>query len=114
MWNVRKFGALGDRATHDRDAIQAAINACAQAGGGTVHLPPGDYLSGSLHLRSHVTLYLEAGATLWASTDPAHYAERHDYERSGRLLAGTLLQAEDAEQIKCPPSSYTTVATQGA
>jgi len=99
MWNVQEFGAVGDRTTHDRAAIQATIDACAQAGGGTVLLPPGDYLSGSLRLHSHVTLYLEAGATLWASTDPAHYAGRHDYERSGRLLDGTLLQAEDAEHV---------------
>jgi polygalacturonase len=45
-------------------AINKAIKACAAAGGGQVLFPPGRYLSGTLHLKSHVTLLLEAGATL--------------------------------------------------
>jgi polygalacturonase len=99
MYDVRAFGAQGDRQVNDRDAIQAAIDSCSKSGGGTVHLPPGDYLSGNLQLRSHVTLYLEAGATLWASTDPRDYGSQHDPERSGRWTAGTLLGAQDAEHI---------------
>jgi hypothetical protein len=97
--NVRDFGAKGDRQVGDQAAIQAAIDSCSQNGGGTVWLPAGDYLSGNLQMRSHVTLYLEAGATLWASTDPHDYGSQHDYERSGRWTAGTLLAAQDAEHI---------------
>ena len=58
MFDVTTYGARGDRTGNQQGAIQAAIDACSQAGGGTVFLPAGDYLSGSLRLHSHVTLYL--------------------------------------------------------
>ena len=65
--SVRDFGAAGDGATLDTQALQAAIDACAQTGGGTVFVPPGKYLTGSLFLKSRVTLHLDAGATLVGS-----------------------------------------------
>ena len=99
MFSVREFGARGDKQSNDQAAIQAAIDACRQAGGGRVTLPAGDYLSGMLRLYDHTTLHLDAGATLWASTDPADYAQAHDYERSGRLVVGTLLVADGAQHI---------------
>jgi len=62
------------RKTEDaRPALQKAIEACAAAGGGTVYLPPGQYTSGTLRLRSHVGLELAQGATLFASPAPADY-----------------------------------------
>ena len=64
VFSIRDFGALGDGATLDTMAINKAIKACAAAGGGQVLFPPGRYLSGTVHLKSHVTLLLEAGATL--------------------------------------------------
>jgi len=73
IFNVRDYGATGKKTDAAQKAIQSAIDACAAAGGGQVYLPPGDYTSGTLHLRSHVRLYLEAGATLFASLDPAVY-----------------------------------------
>ena len=72
--NVRDYGAAGDGETLNTAALQRALDACGNAGGGTVVFPPGRYLSGSLNLRSHTTLHLEAGATLLQSTDMAHYA----------------------------------------
>jgi polygalacturonase len=66
-FDVRAFGALGDGATVDSAAINAAIEAAAQAGGGTVRFPPGRYLSFSIRLRSNVALVLEAGCTLIAA-----------------------------------------------
>lgn len=71
--DIRKYGACGDGTTKDTEAIQAAIDACAQAGGGTVVAPAGTYVTGTLFLRSHVTLHLEAGATLLGSPDRADY-----------------------------------------
>ena len=73
IFNVRTFGAVGDGNKLDRKALQAAIDACAAAGGGTVYLPPGRYLSGTLLMKSHVGLYLEAGATLLGSRNVADY-----------------------------------------
>jgi hypothetical protein len=86
-FNVKNYGATGDKADDARKAIQSAVEACAKAGGGTVYLPPGEYTSGTIHLRSHVRLLIDAGATLYASTDPAAYDQP------------TLLYAEDAQNI---------------
>src|SRR5438552_19194067 len=72
VFSVKTYGATGKKADNARTAIQKAIDACAKAGGGTVYLPPGDYTSGTLHLRSHVRFYVGSGATLFAAEeDPA-------------------------------------------
>ena len=71
--NVRDLGAVPDGKTLCTEAIQQAIDRCGAAGGGTVYFPPGTYLSGTLFLKSHVTLHLEAGATLLGSTRLADY-----------------------------------------
>jgi polygalacturonase len=64
VFNVRAFGATGDGRTLDSPAINKAIAAAADAGGGTVLLPAGTYLSGSIHLRSNIHLEIAAGATI--------------------------------------------------
>ena len=68
MNNVKDFGAVGDGVTKDTAAVQRAIDA-----GGTVVFPPGTYLCGTLYLKSHGGLRLEAGATLLASPDKKDY-----------------------------------------
>lgn len=74
VFNIREHGAAGDGRTLDTAAIAAAIDACATAGGGQVLFPPGRYLSGTVRLRSHVTLFLAAGATLAGTTNLDLYA----------------------------------------
>src|ERR1700690_2434589 len=64
VFNVKDFGAKGDGKTQERDSINKAIEAAAGAGGGTVQFPPGVYVSGSIRLRSNVTLDLERGSTI--------------------------------------------------
>jgi hypothetical protein len=86
-FNVRDFGARGDGQSNDAPAIRKAIEAAAGAGGGVVYLPPGNYLSGTLVLRSHVTLHLAPGATLWGSRSMDDYGPPH------------LIYARDAENI---------------
>jgi len=66
-FNVRDFGASGKAADDARPAFQRAIDACAAAGGGTVLVPPGAYTSGSIELRSHLRLVVEAGATIFSA-----------------------------------------------
>jgi len=73
VFDVRDFGATGDGATLETPAVQKAIDACAAAGGGQVRFPPGRYVSGTIHLKNHVTLFLEAGATLIGTTDLDQY-----------------------------------------
>jgi hypothetical protein len=74
-FDIREFGAKGDGRTPDTGAIQAAINACHDSGGGQVLFPAGNYLSGTIHLRSGVTLHLEPGARLIGTTNLAQYAQ---------------------------------------
>ncbi|MCS7252723.1 MAG: glycosyl hydrolase family 28-related protein [Armatimonadota bacterium] len=81
-FNVHDFGAKGDKVNNDRTAIQSAIDACAKSGGGVVYFPPGDYLTGTLRLRSGVTLFLDAKATIWVSRSPEHF----ESERYGHLI----------------------------
>ena len=63
-FNVRDYGAVGDGKNLDSPAIDRAINAAAEAGGGTVLLPAGTYLSGSIHLKSNIRLLIDVGATI--------------------------------------------------
>ena len=69
--DVRTFGATGDGKTLDTPAINKAIDAAAAAGGGIVRFPAGNYLCYSIHLKSHITLYLDPGATIVAADAPA-------------------------------------------
>ncbi len=73
VFNAKDYGATGIRSQDARPALQQAIEACAKAGGGTVYVGPGEYTSGQLHLRSGVRLYLEAGATIFASLDSTQF-----------------------------------------
>ena len=64
IFNVTKFGALGDDAKDNTTSIQNAINAAGAAGGGIVEFPTGVYLSGPITLRSRLNLQLDDGAVL--------------------------------------------------
>jgi polygalacturonase len=66
-FDVRKFGAKGDGTTVDSPAINAAIEAAANVGGGTVIFSAGVYASYSIHLRTNVALFLQQGATVLAA-----------------------------------------------
>ena len=72
IYNVRDHGAIGDGKTLDTKAIQETIDQCAKEGG-KVYLPSGVYLSGSLRLRSNVTIEISEGATLLGSTNIKDY-----------------------------------------
>jgi hypothetical protein len=73
--SVTGSGARGDGRALDTAAIQKSIDTCARLGGGEVRFPAGVYRSGTLHLRSHVALRLEAGAVLRGSTELDDYLE---------------------------------------
>jgi len=101
-YNIKEFGAKGDGTTLNTESIQKAIDACHANGGGTVYIPPGDYLSGTLVLKSHVNLYLSSGAVLLASTNLDDYqAKTPDFLTYAEVnyTDYSLLYAEKAENI---------------
>jgi polygalacturonase len=73
VFDVRDSGAIDDGLTLNTAAFRQAIETCHQAGGGVVSIPAGTWLTGPIHLRSHVNLHLEEGALLCFSTRPADY-----------------------------------------
>ena len=86
--NAVEFGAKGDGKQPATKAIQEAIDACAAAGGGAVYVPKGEYLCGTLELKSNVNLYLAAEARIVATGRVEDYAQR-----------GCVLFARDARNI---------------
>jgi polygalacturonase len=102
--SVLDFGAKGDGVAKDTRAIQLAINAAGEAGG-TVHFPPGKYLSGTLDLRSFVTLFLSPGSVLIASPDPNDFDgyEKLPYQTGSDVettyFHDALLLGEDAHNV---------------
>jgi polygalacturonase len=100
-FDVVDAGARGDGRSLNTQAIQKAIDACSQSGGGTVHFPPGRYLSGTLRLRSRVRLFLDAGAVLIGSTDLAHYPSLVPAFRSftDTYTEKSLIYAEKVEDV---------------
>lgn len=102
VFKVYDYGAVGDGITLDTKAIQAAIDVCANAGGGKVYLHNGKFLSGTIYLKSNVTLYIEAGAVLLGSTNIEDYPvtiPEHDSWWHDVLVDKSLIYAEKQENI---------------
>lgn len=72
-YNVVDFGAKADGTTKNTDAFKKAIEACSAGGGGKVVVPKGTFLTGAIHLKSNVNLYLEEGSEILFSTDTLDY-----------------------------------------
>ena len=99
---MRTFGATGDGVTRDTAAIQAAVDTAFASGGGTVYFPSGRFLSGTITLKSRVTVHLSPGAVLLGSTSTTDYPAKAfpalDLDVGGHDIHA-LLYAVDAEQI---------------
>jgi polygalacturonase len=72
-YDITKFGAKPDGKANCRDAINRAIEVCSMAGGGTVLIPEGNFLTGAIRLKSNVNLHLSEGSRLTFSTDVMDY-----------------------------------------
>ncbi len=99
LFDVREFGAAGDGTTLDTQALNAAIDACHASGGGIAYVPPGAYLVGTVVLKSNVTLYLEAGATLLGSKQLQDYTEQSGPPARADANRKHLIFAQDAENV---------------
>jgi polygalacturonase len=89
--NILEFGAIGDGKVNNTIAFRNAIDTCHFTGGGTVLVPPGVFLSGTIILRSHVNLLLEPGAVILGSSDLNDYF-------MGAAKVG-LIYCEDAQNV---------------
>lgn len=69
MFNILDYGAVRGGKVLCREAFQNAIDACYEAGGGTVYVPDGTYLMGTVFLKDNVHIHLDAGALILGSTD---------------------------------------------
>lgn len=100
-FNVQNFHAVADGKTKCTQAIADAIAAASAKGGGVVFFPAGVYFTGPIHLRSHITLYLDAGATVKFSDDFDDYLPmvRSRWEGIEVENFSPLIYADGAEDI---------------
>ena len=114
LFDVTGHGAVGDGETLETKAIQAAIDACATNGGGTVWFPAGQYLTGTLFLKDHVRLDLDMGARILGTTDVDQYPPiaNNFPSRTDRYCLRALIRAEGVEDIVITGSG--TIDGQGA
>ncbi|MCG6925767.1 MAG: right-handed parallel beta-helix repeat-containing protein [Acidobacteria bacterium] len=97
-FDVRDFGGKGDGTTFDTAALQGAIDACHAAGGGTVHVPAGTWLTKPFRILSHVTLHLDAGALVLGSPHLEDYAVEGE-DASGESEREGVVTARGAERV---------------
>jgi len=98
VFNVKDFGATGDGINKDTDAFKKAISECQKNGGGTLYIPAGIYLTGPIHLKSNITLYIENGAVLKFSQDIDDYPTVYTrWEGEEAEVYSPLIYGEDEE-----------------
>lgn len=101
-FNILKYGAVSDTAKLSTKAINQAISACNQSGGGRVVIPAGSYKSGTIMLKNNVELYLENGAILYASTNHQDFPRLKEPQYTTLHSKGgwyALIYAENASHI---------------
>lgn len=101
VFDIRDYGAEPGRDTDDSDAIDKAIAACAEEGGGQVLIPAGDWRSGPIHLESHVNLHVAEGATVHFKQKMQAYLPPVLVREEGVLARNLspLIYARNAENI---------------
>src|SRR5215475_16223054 len=97
VYNIRDFGAKGDGTTLDTAAVQSAIDTCAGDKGGTVLVPAGNFVVGTLELKSNVTLHLAAQGRLLGSGSADHYKAGNGIPPGNGNIV--LISAANAENI---------------
>jgi polygalacturonase len=100
-FDISEHGAIGDGKTLNSKAIQATIDECAQGGGGTLVIPKGEFLSGSLFLKPGVNLELREGAVLKGSTEIKDYPKaRTRIEGHFEPWPAALLNADRVDHLR--------------
>jgi polygalacturonase len=101
VFDIRDFGAISDGKTKATAAIAQAVAKASAAGGGTVLVPPGQWLTGPIHLASNINLHVAQGATLLFSQDFADYLPPVLTRWEGQEMYGfsPLVYARDCENV---------------
>ena len=102
VFNIKNYGATGDGHTLDTKGINSAIAACVKAGGGTVLVPAGTFVTGTFQLYSNINLLLSPGAIILASENANDYLMQADYGFSGSGAGGKklgIIFAVNAENV---------------
>ncbi len=104
IYDIKNFGAVGNGATLNTCAIQAAIDECFKNGGGRVLVCGGIYLTGTIILKQNVELHIAGDATLLGSPNCEDYPERTDVKHVQtkwlpRERNACLIFAEECENI---------------
>lgn len=101
VYDVCDYGARADGKMLCTKSIQRAIDECAKDGGGTVYFPRGTFLSGTIYMKSGVTLRLDVGCTLLGSADLKDYPPTVQAFRSytDNYTDKSLIYGENLERI---------------
>lgn len=98
--NIKTYGAVNDGISLNTEAINKAIAACNQKGGGVVLVPSGLWLTGPIYLQSNVNLHLAVGATLSFTTDKSNYVlVEGDYEGKSAARNESPINGKNLENI---------------
>jgi glycosyl hydrolase family 28 len=98
--SITDHGAVGDGNTLNTEAIQRAIDTCTKRGGGIVRVPQGRFVTGTILLKDNVTLYLDEGAILLGSLNPADYRNVDPFKDGlGAEVGFAMVAAVDAKNI---------------
>ena len=102
VFDIRNYGARPEAKLLNTEAIAACCRACGEAGGGVILVSGGDYVTGTVRLPSHCTLFIAYGSSLVASRDVrqllTHDPAYRD-DRKGESTQGALLMIDGAEQV---------------
>lgn len=101
-FSLPDFGAVPDDGKADTEAIQKAINACSENGGGTVLFPQGTWHSGTVYLNNNITIYLSSGAVWKGLNDSSAYPymEARIMSREDRVPRKAMIYGYNLENIK--------------
>jgi len=98
VYNIADFGAVGDGTTLNTDAVQRAIDTCTKENGGTVLVPAGDFVTGTIELKSNVTLRIAAKGRLLGSPKIEHYKAGDNVPPGNGNVV--MISAANAENIR--------------
>ncbi|MDQ2720050.1 MAG: glycosyl hydrolase family 28 protein [Bacteroidota bacterium] len=97
-FNIKDYGAIGDGKTVCTKALQKTVDACNIAGGGTILIPQGIFIIGTVHLKSNINLYLQSGAILKGSSSLDDYETFFAGPPYSKIHKGMFF-TEDAENV---------------